>query len=197
VNIISRRENWLHYALYAELTSSRTRSRVRDCHKGGFNEINRDLSPLIEVLNSFGLILAPNENSLTISKDYGKYQINLENASVEFTPTTCMKCYPQAACIYSTRKLCIIVNSRGWVNFPLLEVDLFILSIVFAILYDQLPENLLEQIKKFSYCLQEKPDVMTLDDRLLQDFRKSFSSIKIEITNFPQAPPILGPVPPP
>lgn len=157
---------------------------------------HRNLSSLIEVLNSLGLMIVPNEKFLTIPKEYGTYRINLLNASVEFTPIICKNCYPRA-CIYATRKLCIVESSQGWVNFPLLKVDLFILSIVFAIQYDQLPETLLEQIKKFLRCLQQKPEALTLEDRLWQEFRQSLSSIKIEITIFPQAPPIQGPVPPP
>lgn len=197
MNIISKRENWLHYALYAELTSSRIIRRVRDCHKWCFNELNRDLTPLLEVFNAFGLKIAPRNNYLIISKEKGDYQINLQNSSVRFTPAICLKCYQRQGCIYIKRKLCIIETSRGWVNIALSEIDLFILSIVFAILHDLLPEDLLEQIRNLSGCLQKKSNMMTLDERLLQDFRKSFSLIEIENTLFPQAPPIQGPLPPP
>jgi hypothetical protein len=157
---------------------------------------NRNLSSLIEELSSLGLMIAHNENALTISKEYGTYQINLQNGSVEFTPTTCERCCPHATCRYATKRLCIIEVSQGWVNFPLLEVDLFILSIVFAILYDLLPENLLEQIRKLSRCLLVERDVI-IEDYSVKEFKESLGSIKIQITSFPKAPPIQGPVPPP
>ena len=156
----------------------------------------RNLSPLVEELSSLGLMIAANENSLTISKEYGTYQINLQNGSVEFTPATCEMCCPRADCKYATKKLCVIEVSEGWVNFPLVEVDLFILSIVFAILYDLLPENLLEQIRKFSRCILLRHDVI-IEDHSVQVFKESLGSIKIQINYLPKAPPIQGPVPPP
>ncbi|MDD1779236.1 MAG: hypothetical protein LUQ65_13805 [Candidatus Helarchaeota archaeon] len=189
MNSISERGDLIESVIDGQTPSLNIRNEGRSNH--------RNLSPLLEELSSLGLRITPNENSLTIQKEYGTYRIDLRDGSVGFTPFFCEKCWTYVTCRFTRKKLCIIEVSQGWVNFPLLEVDLFILSVAFAIVYDLLPDKLLEQIRKFSLCEFLVPHDIVIKDYFPQWLKEFLDSVKNHLTYLPKAPPIQGPVPPP
>lgn len=164
-------------------------------HPPSRNENNEDirlrnLKELIVILEQLKLCVDVNHKLTIISKDSGDFIIDLITGTVNFIPIICIKCNEQKNCKYSIRKICIVEHSEGWANFSFSRIDMLILSKVIAILHDQLPDHVIKQVKSLSDCFNKKAKLEKLENNVIREFRA-------EDSQFPNAPPILGPISPP
>ena len=168
-------------------------------HRNITDNSPRNFKAISELLVSLGLTIDVNQKNSIISKSNGNFIINLINGTVKFTPKICLECHEQASCKYSRRKLCIVEESDGicWANITVSKIDMLILAKIVAILYDLLPNHVLNQIKSLSDCFNKKPKIKTLENTVIREIRRIFDEGHPGNYSFPNAPPIQGPIPPP
>ena len=189
--------------MFAELRRLQDFLSIPECHCDGLpHHGNRDKSPrnfkeLVKILASFGLFIDEKQKKTVISKDVGDFIIDLKTGNVKFSPIICIRCNEQKNCKYFLRKLCIIEHSDGWANCSMSKTDLFILSKIFAILYNLLPNHVINQIKSLSDCFNKRSRIKALENYVLQEIRDGIGNQQATYLICPEAPPILGSIPPP
>ncbi len=169
----------------------------RQSYLGEVDYSPRNIQEVVKILKSFGIQIDESQNMAIISKDIGDLLINLQTGTVKFTPIVCIRCNEQNKCKYFHRKLCIIENSEGWANCSLSKTDLLILSKVFAILFDLLPDHVINQIKSLSNCFNKRARIKNLENQVMQEIENTINFDQTEYLIIPEAPPIPGSNPPP
>ncbi|MHA1264061.1 MAG: hypothetical protein ACTSRS_02400 [Candidatus Helarchaeota archaeon] len=159
----------------------------------------RNLEELQHVFEQLGLAVIPHTNNILIKKKSGDFLINFINGNIFFTPRICIECTERKNCKYmknNNRKLCIIANSRGWANVSFSDTDLLILAKIYAILFDMLPNHVVNQIKSMSGCFNTRHKMQMLSNTLIQSMRNN-DHHKIKKVFDSQVPAVPGPLPPP
>ena len=110
---------------------------------------------LTEILEQMGYRI--NEHSeIEILNHHGLFSININySGRTYFTPLICGTCQNHSCEAKTTPRrapLCIISDGQGWSNLELLNDDLLILAKIFAITDDDLPDHVLEQMRKVEEC---------------------------------------------
>ncbi len=104
-----------------------------------------------------------NPDYINIFNDnFGTFSIFLRNGNVYFSPINCQGCKDKR-CVKSGKKkyfICITNKTKGWSNIRGLDQkELLILSKIITLMdadKNNLPESILDQINKISYCPKEK-----------------------------------------
>jgi len=125
-------------------------------HIRKYIEIKQEyLENFFNIVEEIGLKIV--DNCVKILNKYGLFTINLINGTVLFEPIFCENCKNFSRCKKnsneSSKKLCIVSDSVGWSNVPIGGDKLLILSKIFAILNEKLPNHVLNQMKQVLKCL--------------------------------------------
>ncbi|MFX1295138.1 MAG: hypothetical protein ACFFD2_09845 [Promethearchaeota archaeon] len=163
-------------------------------HQVEKKSISRNYKEITKILEEYGIFYDIGKKIAVVSKKDGNFFINLLDGTVKFSPTICLKCTNRKDCKKTERKICIVGDSEGWANFKLAKIDMLILSKIFALFYDLLPNHILKQIKTKSHCFIKESKIIPLDDCIFQELD---NLLRTENSLFAQAPPIQGPIPPP
>ena len=114
----------------------------------------RRLENLTEILEQMGYQLKEN-SEIEILNHHGLFSVNLNQRRVFFSPLICGTC-KNTTCESSLppnrASLCIVSGSEGWSNLELPNDDLLLLAKIFAITEDQLPDHVLDQMRKVEQC---------------------------------------------
>ncbi|TFF97852.1 MAG: hypothetical protein EU547_03215 [Promethearchaeota archaeon] len=107
---------------------------------------NKNFKHFIKIIKSLEIELDKENRYAIIKKCNGLFKIDILKNSVKFIPRECENC--KNKCYFLNRSLCIEKRTIGWSNLNLNDSQIFILSIIYAIKSNNLPSNILEQIKR-------------------------------------------------
>jgi len=102
---------------------------------------------LQSILKSLGLKV--NENFVDIFNRHGLFSVDLASGKTYYEPISCSDCNHRNGCNKKKKKfLCIVQKNdfSGWSNTDLSKDDMLVLSKIFAISEDNLPEDVYQQI---------------------------------------------------
>ena len=94
--------------------------------------------------------------NVDILNKHGLFSVNLNNGKTYFEPLKCSDCKSRENCKKKSKKFICIVQKhdefRGWSNSDLLSDDILVLSKIFAISEDMMPEDVHTQMNEIISC---------------------------------------------
>ncbi len=97
-----------------------------------------------DLIESFEIKIDEKRNCASVQNRFGLFYINVQSSDVEFIPNECFSCKKQ--CQNARQSLCIVSQSKGWSSSGLSQDHLLTLSKIFAIMNEQLPRHVWDQI---------------------------------------------------
>jgi hypothetical protein len=149
LNIIQNQEDriGIHYNRGREELSNLANQNSRGIYELRHSPIkDKNFEHFIKIIKSLEIEIDKQNRYAIIKKYYGVFKIDILNNLVKFTPRECENC--KNKCYLLNRSLCIEKRTIGWSNVNLNTTQMFMLSILYAIKSNNLPDSVLDQIKR-------------------------------------------------
>ncbi|MHA1301062.1 MAG: Rab family GTPase [Candidatus Helarchaeota archaeon] len=114
-------------------------------------------------INEMGFIIKG--DFVEIINEHGVFCIDIMTGTTYFESIKCSDCEYREECKSKTRKsLCIVRmdGTPGWSNTELQNLDLLILSKIYAISENKLPDHVLQQMSNNSSCLKKQKKIISI-----------------------------------
>lgn len=124
------------------------------------------------------------DNTIKILNKYGLFTIDLNDGNVIYESLICENCQKNESCRKKSnipkKALCIVADSLGWNNSYIEKDKLLLLSKIYAILHEKLPEHVINQMHEIQKCFEFVP-LTPIESMFLEKTESEKSEIYIDL----------------